>query len=320
MSSLVLWAACRPGEPAFDSPGRLWRHVLIFGSVCSGIEAASVAWKPMGWAPAWFSEIDPFCCALLEQRHPGTPNLGDMMGIDGHAGPIDVLVGGTPCQSFSVTGLRKGVDDARGNLALRFVELARHYKPRWILWENVAGVLSSNGGRDFGSIVGALAELGYGWAYRVLDLREWGIPQRRRRLFLVGHYGSDRKAFAALFDERTTRQDGRPAEAPQQADPGLPGVIGWTGDTTPKFGVGCIPTLRAFQGGEGVGIIAGGIARRLTVREWERLQGFPDDYTAIDYRGKPASDNVRCQAVGNSFPVPIVRWIGERIGYLEGIK
>lgn len=242
------------------------------------------------------------------------------MGINGHARPIDVLVAGTPCQSFSVTGLRKGVDDARGNLALRFIQLARTYRPRWVLWENVVGVLSANEGRGFSSIIGALAEIGYGWAYRVLDLREWGIPHRRRRVFLVGHLGSDRHAFAALFDQRTAWQNGCSIGSPQQDNPALSRIVGWTGDTTPKFGVGCIPTLRAFQGGEGVGIIIDGIARRLTAREWERLQGFPDDYTLVDFKGKAASDNVRCQAVGNSFPVPIVRWIGERIEFLETMK
>lgn len=115
-------------------------------------------------------------------------------------GPIDLLVGGTPCQSFSVAGLRRGLADPRGNLALRFVQLAQATGARWLVWENVPGVLSSGGGRDFGTFLGALVELGYGFAYRVLDAQYFGVPQRRRRVFVVGHLGDWRRAAAVLFE------------------------------------------------------------------------------------------------------------------------
>ncbi|HOQ47970.1 MAG TPA: DNA cytosine methyltransferase, partial [Bryobacteraceae bacterium] len=123
---------------------------MIYGSVCSGIEAATVAWEPLGFRPAWFAEIDPFCSALLSHRYPGVPNLGDFREIRAESGPIDLLVGGTPCPSFSVAGRRGGLADPRGQLAIEFCRLAGRLRPRWVVWENVPGVLSSNGGRDFG--------------------------------------------------------------------------------------------------------------------------------------------------------------------------
>jgi len=180
---------------------------VTYGSVCSGIEAATVAWRPLGWRAAWFAEIDPFCCALLSYRYPQIKNYGDFTKIGPDAGPIDLLVGGTPCQAFSVAGLRGGLDDPRGNLAIEFCRLAGRLRPRWVVWENVPGVLSSNGGRDFGTILGALAELGYGCAWRVLDAQFFGVPQRRRRVFVVGHLGDWRRAAAVLFERQGLCRD-----------------------------------------------------------------------------------------------------------------
>lgn len=174
-------------------------------SVCSGMEAASVAWHPLGWTPVGFSEIEPFPCAILKHRFPNIPNYGSLTEYQSwplEPGAIDLLVGGTPCQSFSVAGLRKGLADPRGNLALTFLGLADKLKPRWIVWENVPGVLSSGGGRDFGSFLGALVELGYGFAYRVLDAQHVGgaraVPQRRRRVFVVACLGDWRAAAEVL--------------------------------------------------------------------------------------------------------------------------
>jgi len=173
-------------------------------SVCSGIEAASVAWEPLGWTPVAFAEIDPFPSAVLKHRFPNIPNLGDFTRITAaDVGPIDLLVGGTPCQSFSVAGLRGGLADDRGNLALEFLRLADRTRPRWLVWENVPGVLSSNGGRDFGAILGGMVELGYGFAYRVLDAQHFGVPQRRRRVFVVGYLGDWRPAAAVLFERHS---------------------------------------------------------------------------------------------------------------------
>ena len=178
---------------------------MKFGSVCSGIEAASVAWEPLGWEAQWFSEIEQFPSAVLAHRFPSVPNLGDMTKIHEtqifQDATIDLLVGGTPCQSFSVAGLRKGLTDPRGNLMLTFLSLAQRKKPRWIIWENVPGVLSSNGGRDFATFLSALAECGYGFAYRVLDAQYFGVAQRRRRVFVVGYFGDWRPAGAVLFEQ-----------------------------------------------------------------------------------------------------------------------
>jgi len=173
---------------------------MIYGSVCSGIEAVTVAWESLGFRPAWFAEIDPFCSALLAHHYPDVPNLGDFREIQADAGPIDILVGGTPCPSFSIAGKRGGLDDPRGQLAIEFCRLAGRLRPRWIVFENVPGLLSSTGGQDFGAILGALAELGYGCAWRVLDAQFLGVPQRRRRVFVVGHLGDWRRAAAVLLE------------------------------------------------------------------------------------------------------------------------
>jgi len=188
-------------------------------SVCSGIEAASKAWEPIGWEPAAFSEIEPFPAAVLKHHWPEVPNLGDMTKYEHwpiQSGTIDLLVGGTPCQSFSVAGLRQGLKDPRGNLMLTYLAIAERLKPRWLVWENVPGVLSSNGGKDFGSFLGALGELGYEWAYRVLDAQWFGVAQRRRRVFVVAHPGKGNLAAKVLFESESVRRDTPPSRETRQ--------------------------------------------------------------------------------------------------------
>ena len=433
-------------------------------SVCSGIEAASVAWEPLGWSPIAFSEIEKFPSAVLSQRFPRVPNLGDMNNYKewdiGNGNPIDVLVGGTPCQSFSVAGLRKGLDDPRGNLALVYCGILERFRPQWFVWENVPGVLSGGGGRDFGSFLGAVAQLGYGFAYRVLDAQHFGVPQRRRRVFVVGCLGDWRRAAAVLFERESlrgdfakggkakqevakilrgransshredsdnfvptiaktlkanrgnqqseyqdtfipvtsrtlsARYDGSPCidrgpefiactlpASDEGVSSGMHPVVAfdarqdpnsWLERTGPLDTDGCIqavayfdgmnqkldetgvvPTMRVgrdsgdcvlsqavafaensrgevrLEGGDGsrTGALSTGggkpgqgrpmvashmAVRRLTPVECERLQGFPDNWTAIEYRGKPACDGPRYKAIGNSMAVPCMRWIGER--------
>ena len=160
----------------------------------------------MGWTPAFFSEIEPFPSAVLNHHYPNVPNYGDLTKYNEWPvapGSIDLLVGGTPCQSFSVAGLRKGLEDPRGNLCLTFLGLVDKLKPQWVLWENVPGVLSSGGGRDFGSFLGALGQIGYGWSYRVLDAQYFGVAQRRRRVFVVGYLGDWRRAAQVLFESES---------------------------------------------------------------------------------------------------------------------
>lgn len=186
-------------------------------SVCSGIEAATQAFHPLGWQPVAFSEIEPFPCAVLKHHYLNVPNWGDMTKFqEWPDATVDVLCGGTPCQSFSIAGLRQGLADPRGNLMLTFGAIAARYRPKWVVWENVPGVLSSDGGRDFGSFLSLLGQLGYGYAYRVLDAQyvrtrrfPHAVPQRRRRVFVVGYLGDWRRAAAVLFDRESL--SGHPA-------------------------------------------------------------------------------------------------------------
>lgn len=187
-------------------------------SLCSGIEAATVAWHPLGWEAVAYSEIERFPSEVLAHHYPHTPNLGDMTKFKEWSieSNVDVLVGGTPCQSFSVAGLRKGLDDPRGNLMLTYLAIADQYRPRWLVWENVPGVLSSNGGKDFGVFLGALGELGYGFAYRVLDAQYFGVAQRRRRVFVVGYLGDWRAAAAVLFERHSLQGHPAPSREKEQ--------------------------------------------------------------------------------------------------------
>ena len=163
---------------------------LTFGSICSGIEAASVALEPVGFRAAWLAESAPFPSSVLAHRLPSVPNLGDITRIDtASLDRVDLIIGGTPCQSFSVAGLRQGLSDERGSVTLHFARIVRDLRPAWVLWENVPGALSSSGGRDFAALLGALAGCGYNLGWRVLDARGFGLPQRRRRLYLAGVLG-----------------------------------------------------------------------------------------------------------------------------------
>lgn len=158
-------------------------------SICSGIEAATVAWHHMGWQPVAFSEIERFPSQVLAHHYPDVPNVGDMTKFkEWNLGSVDLLVGGTPCQSFSVAGLRKGMADPRGNLTLTFLAIADYYKPKWIVWENVPGVLSSNKGKDFESFLDGLEELGYILDCDILDAQFHGVAQRRRRVFVCAQH------------------------------------------------------------------------------------------------------------------------------------
>jgi len=418
-------------------------------SVCSGIEAASVAWHHLGWTPVAFSEIEPFPAAVLKHRFPEVPNYGDMTQHGSwpiQPGDIDLLIGGTPCQAFSVAGLRQGLADPRGSLMLTYLAIAARLQPRWVVWENVPGVLSSNGGRDFGTFLSALGELGYGWAYRVLDAQymrvgRWprAVPQRRRRVFVVGCLGDGAAAAQILALEEGLRRhieaggkarkgaapdvevgarggcpsvspclkakardykgpssdgDGDGDGAPLIAQPtagtlgnrglrshteldghgayipvaqpvpiqdgrdiekrknglgiGRPGDPAYTVDTTAAQAVGQPVPYDLFQitapvnrqnrkPGDPCHTLARDNAahaaiankqavhqamtvRRLTPVECERLQGFPDNWTAIPWRKKPAEecpDGPRYKALGNSMACNCMAWIGERIAAWE---
>ena len=350
---------------------------MRYGSVCSGIEACTMGWHHLEWEPAFFSEIDDFPRAVLQYHYPQVPLHGDFttVGADDY-GSIDLLVGGTPCQSFSVAGLRGGMADERGNLALEYLKLAQRKRPRWLVWENVPGVLSSNGGRDFGAFLGGLVECGYGFAYRVLDAQYFGVAQRRRRVFVVGYLGDWRRAAAVLFERESLL--GNPAPSREEGEKVAPAVttgppFSRTGNErvecdaiVPMQTVGALDTqcgmqnqshqtdmavmeercptmiqstphavafaqntrdevrempysgaLSANPGMKQTSYVREGLSvRRLTPTECERLQGFPDGFTQIPYRNKPAEkcpDGPRYKALGNSMAVPVMRWIGEKI-------
>ncbi len=193
-------------------------------SVCSGIEAATVAWHSLGWNPIGFSEIEKFPSQLLAYHYPNVTNYGDMTKFKewNINESVNLLVGGTPCQSFSVAGLRKGLEDPRGNLMLTYLAMADHFKPKWLLWENVPGVLSSNRGRDFAALLQGLAELGYGFAYRVLDAQYFGVPQRRRRVFVVGCLGDWRSAAKVLFESESLCRDITPSRETRKSSADWP--------------------------------------------------------------------------------------------------
>lgn len=279
---------------------------MRYGSVCSGVEAASVAWESLGWEPVFFSEIEDFPSAVLQHHWPEIPNMGDMTkfeewGIE--RGAIDVLVGGTPCQSFSIAGLRGGLEDGRGNLALTYCRMVDRLRPRWFVWENVPGVLSSNGGRDFSSIVSAMAKLGYSIAWRVLDAQNFGVAQRRRRVFIVGCSSGDWRDPAKVLFECEKRHH---IFSQEQKRPGN------------------LPSFKTAGGGISLErlshlVFDGVDIRKLTPVEWERCFGFRDGHTAIIYNEKPASDSNRFKAMGNSMAVPVMRWIGQRIQIRESI-
>ena len=401
-----------------------------------------MAWHVMGWEPAFFSEIEPFPCSVLQHHYPNVPNLGDMTKYEewpDHA--IDLLVGGTPCQSFSVAGLRQGLADPRGNLMLTYLAIARRYQPRWLVWENVPGVLSSNGGRDFGTFIRGLEECGYHAAWRVLDAQyvrvdgfPYAVPQRRRRVFVVGYLGDWRRAAAVLLEREGMRGDSAPSRSkgersaptlstgtrgvgdfelgggliggfdhennahgphdvtgplmkgsPTGGGKPLPAIVTSTGNVAHCLNAGGMgrqdyetetmiatrpvaatltrgaesagkggyagrrqeddenlvaraftisenaggfawesdvsPTLQAkaqsASSNQFDGIRQGWAVRRLTPAECERLQGFPDKFTSVPHRGKPAADGPRYKALGNSMAVNCMRWLGRRIEAVE---
>jgi len=311
---------------------------MKYGSVCSGVEAATVAWHPLGWEPKFFSEIEKFPSEVLQHHYPDVPNYGDMTEFkEWPNDSIDLLVGGTPCQSFSVAGLRKGLEDPRGNLMLTYLAMADRCKPKWIVWENVPGVLSSNGGRDFGTFIAALGQIGYGFAYRVLDAQYFGVAQRRRRVFVVGYLGDWRRAAEVLFERESMSGHPAPSREPREEiaqclttrtgsayDPTtetLPIAYDTTNITSPTNGSNPKPNDPVFTlaSGQHPPLLTPHV-RRLTPTETERLQGFPDNYTQIAWRNKEAEDcpdGPRYKAMGNSMAVPVMRWIGERIQKVE---
>lgn len=316
-------------------------------SVCSGIEAASVAWQPIGFEAVGFAEIDPFACAVLQHRFPNVTNYGDMTNYENwKIGQFDVLVGGTPCQSFSVAGRRKSLSDDRGKLSLCFCRIAERFAPEWIVWENVPAVLSTRDnafhrfinalcGRKsavlYGERGGFFSGTRYNAAWCVLNAADFGVPQERKRLFLVAVRSDRHGSIARFFSEaprggRHSAKSGEGGEAHTRS-PFVSSSLrfrwyDWHGRDariTRRDKTASTVTRHYGTGGGNRPIIVNletDTARWVTPLECERLQGLPDNWTAIPWRGKPAEKcpkSLRYQAIGNSMVVPVMRWIGEKI-------
>lgn len=392
---------------------------IRYGSVCSGVEAATLAWEKLGWKPVFFSEVEPFPCAVLQQRLGATrplrplepaeatdekerkvrenwkrqlsklpdvgtiPNLGDFTKIKetDYEGDIDLLVGGTPCQDVSFAGKREGFDGKRSCLAVDFVRLAYELKTKWFVWENVPGVFSSNGRRDFsrflslftgceikppgrrfgnaGFVCNARRDR-FGVAWRVLDARfvrttgfPHGIPQRRRRVFVVGYFGDWKRAVSVLFDpesmsgdsfkvskktEKTTEGTRRSNQEifvetgkgfytrktsfgtlEQHEEQHRRNIVVIHGSQDPILNTNHANAVNRNKGLENC-IFDGITIRRIMPIECERLMGFPDNYTRIAWKGNPEEkcpDSPRYKACGNSMCVNCMEWIGRRIEQVE---
>lgn len=206
----------RPG--ALNTPyNRIGEIAMRYISLFSGIEAASAAWAPLGWECVALSEIDPFCNAVLRERVPGVPNAGDIRNVDWgkYAGSADVVIGGSPCQSFSVAGKRTGLKGESG-LMLEYIRAVQEIRPRCFVWENVPGALSSERGEAFRCLLRAMDEVGYGLAWRVLDAQFFNLAQRRERVFLVGVLGDPARAAEILFEPEGLRWDTPPSKRKRQ--------------------------------------------------------------------------------------------------------
>lgn len=313
--------------------------IKTVGSICSGIEAASVAWNPLGLSFQWFSEVAPFPSRVLREKFPSVKNVGDMNRIvdmlkSGEICAPDLICGGTPCQAFSLAGFKHGLNDDRGNLTLKFVDIieTNDYlrkklgsEPSVVFWENVEGVLKDKT-NAFGCLISSLAGLDNvlkvkRWpnagvlrgkkrnvAWRVLDAKFFGLAQQRRRLYVVAG-GKDFKPESVLFElhrrefapypttELKFAKDGHTFEIFREYSDCLYSAYGtkWNGNAA------------AYNGS--LFVVQDGRLRRLSPLECERLMGFPDYYTEL----KNASRTNRYQAIGNSWAVPVVHWIGKRL-------
>lgn len=309
---------------------------MTIGSLCSGIEAASVAWRGLGAEFLWLSEIAPFQSRFLAEKYPALPNMGDLCTIPdriaaGEIPSVDVVCGGTPCQAFSLTGRKRGLDDERGRLTLKFIEVAdandaaRGGNPALVFWENVEGVLKDKT-NAFGCFVSGLAGCDdvlpvTQWpnaglvrgprrnvAWRVLDAKFFGVPQQRKRLYVVagGRGFAPENILFELHEKRlgafpkvplAFEKDGKRFEVFREYTDCLYSAYGtkWNGNAA------------AYNGS--LYVVENGRLRRMTPLECERLMGFPDGYTGVAF----ASPTNRYQGVGNSWAVPVVRWLGERM-------
>ena len=338
-------------------------------SLFSGVGSEAIAWSHLSWECVANAETDSHASAVLKYHHPNTPNLGDVTRVnwEKYKGQVDLLIGGSPCQAFSLAGLRKGLDDERGNLALEYCHAVRTIKPRFFIWENVPGVLSDKT-NAFGSLLaGLLGEdspllptKSEKWenagffigeecaiAYRVLNSQYFGVPQRRRRIYLLGmyfrdcgglhtaHWGDLSKLAgipaAILFEPESEGWDSKESEKSQSPNSRATKTSTILAFSSKDSGSDCgaiSPTLRScghkdsYPNAGAPPAIARCLTttpevkyevRNLTPVECERLQGYPDDWTNVPFNGKSMPKGARYKMCGNGITANVLRWLGNRI-------
>ena len=299
--------------------------------VCAGIGSFSLAAQRANIPIVAQIEYDKFRTDLLSKCFPETVQLGDLYDIKATdiPQPVSILAGGTPCPNFSIAGDGSGLDGEDSKLWYEYLRLAQELKPAWVLWENVPNALSTNGGLDFLTILQGLDELGYHVAWRVLDAQYFGVPQRRRRIFLVGHL-EDGRAAKVLFESESVQGSAKTRPKTWDQNTRVIGTLtkSASGIARPR-GQGAELEFLVY-GNQGFGqpyketkigrticksddstnsdlIVFNNFVRRLTPLECERLQGFPDGWT------DGYSDNQRYQMLGDSIAVPVAQWIINRI-------
>ncbi len=291
------------------------------GGLFSGIGGFDLGLEQAGMSVAWQVEIDEYCNSVLEHHWPSVTLLEDVRDVGKHnLEPVDLICGGFPCQDLSVAGRRAGLDGKRSGLWWEFHRVISEIEPNWVIIENVPGLLSSNHGRDMGTVLGALAELGYGWAYRVLDAQYFGLAQRRRRVFIVGHRRNARCAGEVLFEPQSGQRGIEPIRKKGRISGTLLASGSGTCRTSGRGGEVNYMVVGPLQYSDYKGVnrqytsagkiqVTGGLPRRLTPTECERLQGFPDGWTDVG----DVTDTPRYKALGNAVAVPVAKWLGERI-------
>lgn len=275
---------------------------MTVGSLFSGIGGIDLGLERAGMKVVWQVENNEFCRKALRKHWPGVKLYGDIRELQGNElDPADLICGGFPCQDLSVAGKRAGLAGERSGLFYEFTRIIDGLAPRWVLIENVPGLLSSNGGRDMGAVLGTLAEFGYGYAYRVLDAQYFGVAQQRRRVFIVGCFGDATSAAKVLFEPESCA-----GGAPQNKATGRV----FSTLLASRAGTSCVGGMRG-ETGYLIWDRAKNAVRRPTPVECERLQGFPDGWTAID--GENTPDSPRYKAIGNAVCVNVAEWIGRAI-------
>ena len=306
-------------------------------SVCSGIEAASVAWKPLKWKCVGVCDFANYPQQVLSHHYPNVTLFPDITKLNQNETykktTFDLLVGGTPCQSFSDAGLNKGMDDIRGRISLEYGRILKEKQPKWFIWENVEGVFKSKHKKALCEIISTFTGVNfkpenldkqgvvqgeeYSIAYRVFDSQYFGVPQRRKRIYIVGYRGNNwRMPFSVLFEEgcfESVKEKNKIKR--DEYTENILGQIKLAGTVTKSYaqtlvdGFGKVSTSNYWVDKHGI--------RRFTERELERLQGFPDGYLDFEINGKkPSYSNVK-GALGNSMTVNVMYWIGQRIDFIE---